>query len=307
MLKNIIPKWLNGLTVGVVLFSNTLLWGCVVLALGLIKLVLPMAWVSNLLHSAYQGWCSGNRLGLKLSNAEITTVINGDVNKLGWYLLISNHFSWLDIVVLSAIDVLPAPKFFLKDELKYVPLIGSGAWAMGMPFMKRLSKAQLAKNPQLKGLDVARTKHSCRNFRSHPTTIINFVEGTRFTKAKHHAQQSPFTHLLKPKAGGVAFALEVLGEQFDAILNTTLLYQAQSNHICGSFLRGRLNRVTINITLVPVSPELLGNYQLDSQFRVRFQESINQLWLSKDSELAAAYAERDSEAVIINNKEIEQS
>ncbi len=71
MLKNIIPKWLNGLTVGVVLFSNTLLWGCIVLALGLIKLVLPMVWVSNLLHSAYQGWCSGNRLGLKLSNAEI--------------------------------------------------------------------------------------------------------------------------------------------------------------------------------------------------------------------------------------------
>lgn len=305
MLNSVIPKWLNGLIVGVVLFSNTLLWGCVVLVLGLIKLVLPMAWVSNLLHSAYQGWCSGNRLGLKLSNAQITTVINGDVNKLGWYLLISNHFSWLDIVVLSAIDVLPAPKFFLKDELKYVPLIGSGAWAMGMPFMKRVSKAQLAKNPALKGLDVARTKHSCRNFRSHPTTIINFVEGTRFTKAKHQTQQSPFKYLLKPKAGGVAFALEVLGEQFDAILNTTLVYQAQSNHICGSFLRGRLNKVSVNITVVPVGLELLGNYQQDSQFRTRFQESINRLWLEKDSELAIAYAEQGFETAIINNKEIE--
>ncbi|BDF96240.1 acetyltransferase [Pseudoalteromonas sp. KAN5] len=304
MLKNIIPKWLNGLAVGTLLFSNTLLWGCIVLILGLIKLVLPMAWVSNLLHSAYQGWCSGNRLGLKFSNAKVTTVINGDVNKLGWYLLISNHFSWLDIVVLSAIDVLPAPKFFLKDELKYVPLIGSGAWAMGMPFMKRISKAQVAKNPKLKGLDVERTKHSCRNFRSHPTTIINFVEGTRFTAAKHQAQQSPFKHLLKPKAGGVAFALEVLGEQFDAILNTTLMYQAKSNHICASFLRGRLSEVTINITLVPVSSELLGNYQQDSQFRARFQASINQLWLAKDSELAMAYAQRNAEAVLINNKEI---
>ncbi len=305
MLKNILPNWLNGLIVGLVLFSNTLLWGCIVLILGLIKLVLPLTWVSNLLHSAYQGWCRGNRLGLKLSNAQITTVINGDVNQRGWYLLISNHFSWLDIVVLSAIDVLPAPKFFLKDELKYVPLIGSGAWAMGMPFMKRVSKAQLAKNPKLKGLDVARTKHSCRNFRSHPTTIINFVEGTRFTKAKHQAQQSPFQHLLKPKAGGVAFALEVLGEQFDAILNTTLMYEAQSNHICGSFLRGRLNKVTINICLEPVRAELLGNYQQDSQFRSHFQESINQLWLNKDAELALAYGKQKSEAVIINNKEIE--
>lgn len=304
MLNKMIPKWLNGLIVGVVLFSNTLLWGTLVLILGLIKLLLPFAWVSKLLHSAYRGWCTGNRLGLKLSNAQICTVINGDVNKCGWYLLISNHFSWLDIVVLSAIDVLPAPKFFLKDELKYVPLIGTGAWAMGMPFMKRVTKAQLAENPKLKGLDVERTKHSCRNFRTQPTTIINFVEGTRYTKAKHQQQQSPFKQLLKPKAGGVAFALEVLGEQFDAILNTTLMYETKNEHICGSFLLGRLDKVSINITLVPISSDLVGNYQQDSEFRTSFQEFINQLWLTKDSELAKAYAERGFKDAIIENKEL---
>lgn len=304
MLNKIIPNWLNGLFVGTVLFSNTLLWGILVLILGVIKLVLPFAWVSDLLHSAYRGWCSGNRIGLNLSNAQLDIKIAGDVNKHGWYLLVSNHLSWLDIVVLSAIDALPAPKFFLKDELKYVPLIGSGAWAMGMPFMKRVSKAQIARNPQLKGLDVERTKRSCRNFRSHPTTIINFVEGTRFTVLKHQAQSSPFKHLLKPKAGGVAFALEVLGEQFDAVLNTTLLYDAKSDHICASFLRGQLKKITVGITLTPVNPNLLGNYQQDTAFREQFQKSINQLWMTKDRELAHAYAQYNTDPVVMDDKEI---
>lgn len=305
MLKKIIPNWLNGLFVCTVLFSNTLLWGTVVLILGLIKLVLPFAWVSDLLHLAYQGWCGGNRLGLYLSYVQLDVTIAGDVNKHGWYLLISNHFSWIDVVVLSAIDALPAPKFFLKDELKYVPLIGSGAWAMGMPFMKRVTKAQKARNPKLKGLDVERTKRSCRNFRSHPTTIINFVEGTRFTALKHQLQRSPFKHLLKPKAGGVAFALEVLGEQFDAILNTTLVYKAKSDHICGSFLRGQLNKITVTITLTPVSPNLIGNYQQDSEFRAQFQKNINQLWMTKDSELALAYTQYSTDPLIMDDKEIE--
>ena len=163
-------------------------------------------------------------LWLGCPNIEIN--IKGNVNRDSWYLLISNHMSWLDIVVLSAIDVLPAPKFFLKDELKYVPFIGTGAWAMGMPFMKRV-KAQLAKNPKLKGLDVERTKRSCRDFRNHPTTIINFVEGTRFTPQKHTKAEQSVYLFFKPKAGGIAFALEVLGEQFDALLNTSIIYQGE--------------------------------------------------------------------------------
>jgi hypothetical protein len=50
---------------------------------------------------------------------------------------------------------------------------------------------------------------------------MNFVEGTRFTPAKHAAQQSPYKHLLKPKAGGLALALHVLGDRFDSLLDVT--------------------------------------------------------------------------------------
>ncbi|MDN3395951.1 MULTISPECIES: acetyltransferase [unclassified Pseudoalteromonas] len=304
MLKKWLPNWLNGLIVGCVLFANLIIFGALVLTLGLIKLVLPIPVVSKLLHSAYKGWCKGNRLGLWLGCNNIKVNISGEVNANSWYLLISNHISWLDIAVLSSLDALPAPKFFLKDELKYVPFIGTGAWAMGMPFMKRVTKAQLAKNPNLKGLDVERTKRSCRNFRHHPTTIVNFVEGTRFTAQKHQHQQSPFQHLLKPKAGGTAFALEVLNEQFDAMLNTSLVYSGQSDHVCRNILKGELESIHITIEVMPINTQMIGSYQTDKAFRGQFQQYLNNLWTVKDKQLSAIHIQQAS-TELTPSKEIE--
>ncbi|TMP00066.1 acyltransferase [Pseudoalteromonas sp. S3260] len=304
MLKKWLPNWLNGLIVGCVLFANLIIFGALVLTLGLVKLVLPIPVVSKLLHSAYKGWCKGNRLGLWLGCNNIKVNISGEVNANSWYLLISNHISWLDIAVLSSLDALPAPKFFLKDELKYVPFIGTGAWAMGMPFMKRVTKAQLAKNPNLKGLDVERTKRSCRNFRHHPTTIVNFVEGTRFTAQKHQHQQSPFQYLLKPKAGGTAFALEVLNEQFDAMLNTSLVYSGQSDHVCRNILKGELESIHITIEVMPINTQMIGSYQTDKAFRVQFQQYLNNLWTVKDKQLSAIHIQQAS-TELTPSKEIE--
>ncbi|WP_193049601.1 acetyltransferase [Pseudoalteromonas undina] len=304
MLKKWLPNWLNGLIVGCVLFANLIIFGALVLILGLVKLVLPIPVVSKLLHSAYKGWCKGNRLGLWLGCNDIKVNISGEVNANSWYLLISNHISWLDIAVLSSLNALPAPKFFLKDELKYVPFIGTGAWAMGMPFMKRVSKAQLAKNPNLKGLDVERTKRSCRNFRHHPTTIVNFVEGTRFTAQKHKHQQSPFQHLLKPKAGGTAFALEVLNEQFDAMLNTSLVYSGKSDHVCRNILKGELESINITIEVMPINTQMIGSYQTDHAFRVEFQQYLNNLWIKKDKQLSALHIQQAS-TELTPSKEIE--
>ena len=304
MLKKWLPNWLNGLIVGCVLFANLIIFGALVLTLGLIKLVLPIPVVSKLLHGAYKGWCKGNRLGLWLGCNDIKVNISGEVNANSWYLLISNHISWLDIAVLSSLNALPAPKFFLKDELKYVPFIGTGAWAMGMPFMKRVTKAQLAKNPNLKGLDVERTKRSCRNFRHHPTTIVNFVEGTRFTAQKHQHQQSPFQHLLKPKAGGTAFALEVLNEQFDAMLNTSLVYSGRSDHVCRNILKGELESIHITIEVMPINTQMIGSYQTDKAFRGQFQQYLNNLWTVKDKQLSAIHIQQAS-TELTPSKEIE--
>ncbi|NOU52924.1 acyltransferase [Pseudoalteromonas sp. JBTF-M23] len=285
MLRNFLPNWFFGLCATLVLFVNTIVCGLVVFILGLVKLCLPINAVSHLLHIAYGTWCKGNRLGLMIGCEDLNIDVPEQVRQQGWYLLVSNHISWLDIVVLSGVEALPAPKFFLKDELKYIPFIGTGAWAMGMPFMKRASKAQIAKNPKLKGLDVERTKRSCGNFRRHPTTVINFAEGTRFTPQKQRKQSSEYQHLLKPKAGGTAFALEVLNEQLDGLLNTTLVYQAQGQHICRSFMLGQLQSIHVAIELYDMNSVPQGSYQLDKDYRIRFQNFLNAIWHTKDGQI----------------------
>ncbi|MFC0120145.1 acetyltransferase [Pseudoalteromonas xiamenensis] len=287
MLKRVLPNWFVGLIATTFLLANTLLWGLLILCLGVIKLIFPAQLITLLLNWSYRNWCRGNAISLQIGCEQVQLNVSGEISDEGWYLLISNHLSWLDIVVLSALNRLPAPKFFLKDELKYVPIIGSGAWALGMPFMKRATKAQIAKNPKLKGMDVARTKASCRAFRDYPTTIINFVEGTRFTKQKQAKQLSPFRHLLKPKAGGTAFALEVLAEQLDAVLNTTLVYDTPDIHICRSFMQGRLKGIYVDIEVNAMSTVPLGNYQEDKAYRVEFQQYVNRLWQGKDDRIGS--------------------
>lgn len=302
MLKHVLPNWFVGLFASVLLFANTVLWGLLILLFGLLKLVLNVRMVTLLLNWSYRNWCQGNAMALNLGCERIEVNIGDNVSNQGWYLLISNHLSWLDIVVLSALGKLPAPKFFLKDELKYVPIIGSGAWALGMPFMKRATKAQIAKNPKLKGMDVARTKASCIAFKDSPTTIINFVEGTRFTKTKHVKQGSPFRHLLKPKAGGVAFALEVLSEQLDGLLNTSLIYDTPDSHIFRSFMLGRLKGIVVDIELHDMKTIPQGNYQEDKAYRIEFQQFMNTLWQEKDAKIGSYEPRLQFKAVTLSEE-----
>ncbi|KZN43523.1 hypothetical protein N474_08105 [Pseudoalteromonas luteoviolacea CPMOR-2] len=286
-MKNMLPNWICGAIGALYLVLNTVLWGLIILILGLLKWSLRIQLLSSCLHWAYRKWCAGNRLGLKLGGVTLHVTMPQEVSINGWYLLISNHISWLDIVVLSAQEVLPAPKFFLKDELKYVPLIGTGAWALDMPFMKRASKSEVAKNPKLKRMDVERTKQSCQNFRHHPTTVINFAEGTRYTPSKQRRQSSPYPNLLKPKAGGTAFALDVLNAQIDGLLNTTLVYHCVDAHICRAFMMGKLTAITVEIEFTPLALLPTGDYQIDKQYRIQFQAYMNQLWLEKSRRIAA--------------------
>ena len=67
------------------------------------------------------------------------------------YLVISNHQSWVDIPALmqGLNRRTPFFKFFLKKQLIWVPFLGLAWWALDYPFMKRYSKAFLARHPEL--------------------------------------------------------------------------------------------------------------------------------------------------------------
>ncbi|MET0951299.1 MAG: acyltransferase [Pseudomonas sp.] len=204
------------------------------------------------------------------------------------YLVIGNHQSWVDIpALIQALNRrTPFFKFFLKKELIWVPLLGLAWWALDYPFMKRYSKAFLAKHPELKGHDLEITRQACDLFKRQPVTVVNYLEGTRFTTAKNAQQNSPYSHLLKPKAGGVAFVLAAMGEQLDAILDVTVVYPSERIPGFWDLLCGQVPRVIIDIQTRELDPALWqGDYENDPLFREKVQGWVNQLWLDKDARI----------------------
>ena len=210
------------------------------------------------------------------------------------YLVVSNHQSWVDIPAL--IQTLnrrtPFFKFFLKKELIWVPFLGLAWWALDYPFMKRYSKAFLAKHPELQGKDLEITKAACELFKRQPVTVVNYLEGTRFTPAKRQQQGSPFQHLLKPKAGGVAFVLAAMGEQLDAMLDVTVVYPQERIPGFWDLICGSVPKVIIDIRTRELDPALWqGDYENDPAFRQQVQDWVNRLWTDKDQRISELLGE----------------
>lgn len=270
----------------------TIICSVPIIVAGLIKLLVPIpaVWrsISVFCNFMMYCWCEGLALLLHL-NPWLKWDVQGleGLNKKNWYLLISNHHSWADIVVLCVLfrKHIPMNKYFLKQQLAWVPFIGLACWALDMPFMRRYSRSYLIRHPERRGKDVETTRRSCEKFRAHPTTIVNFVEGSRFTEEKKRETRSPYHNLLPPKAAGIAMALNVLGSQFDKLLNVTLRYPDNHTRPFYDMLSGRLTRIVVRINLVPIGEELHGDYVNDKNFKRGFQRWLNGLWEEKDRQL----------------------
>lgn len=277
----------------------TILCSVPIIIAGLVKLILPIPaiWrsVSVFCNFMMYCWCEGLAALLHL-NPHLKWEIEGleKLNKKNWYLLICNHHSWADIVVLCVIfrKHIPMNKYFLKQQLAWVPFIGLACWALDMPFMRRYSHSYLIRHPERRGKDVETTRRSCEKFRTHPTTIVNFVEGSRFTEEKRRQTRSPYKNLLPPKAAGIAMALGVLGAQFDKLLDVTLCYPENNDSPFFDMLSGKLTRIVVRVNLLPVAEELHGDYVSDKNFKRRFQQWLNTLWEEKDTLLTSLITPR---------------
>lgn len=269
---------------------NTLIWFVPVFICGVIKLLpfkpLQML-MSGLAKQCATIWVAGNSLIQKIFTPYRLNVSGLEgIKQKDWYLVIANHQSWVDILVLQKVlhRKIPFLNFFLKKELIYVPILGLCWWALDFPFMTRTSKSQLKKNPKLRGKDLETTRKACEKFKEMPVSVVNFVEGTRFTPDKHARQNSPFTHLLKPKAGGVAFVMQAMGEQISKMVNVTIHYP-QGIPTFMDFAAGKVKNINVHVEVKPVSTELIGDYTNDADFRVRFQSELNRLWEEKNNTL----------------------
>lgn len=267
---------------------NTLFWGTFLFSITFFRLILPLHPFQILCSRAAaliaECWIFFNNLGLiytRKINIETSGLEN--LKRDDWYLIISNHQTWIDIPILQKVFFrkIPFLKFFLKKELIWVPILGPAWWALDFPFMKRYTKKELKKKPHLKGKDMEITKKACEKFRHIPVSVMNFTEGTRFTEEKHQRQNSPFKKLLRPKAGGIGFVMSAMGQQLHYILDVTIIYP-QGRQSFWAFLCGRVNQIKVNIRKIPITEEILGDYTTDKAFRSRFQKWLNTLWEEKD-------------------------
>jgi len=285
---NILATLRGALTLSLIVL-NTLFWGLPLLALAAIKLLTPFTAPRELLSRGLialaENWISVNTLLLTAGGAlKLDRRGDVDLERREWYLMISNHRSWVDILVLQAAfnRRIPFLKFFIKDQLKWVPVLGLAWWALDMPFMRRHSREYLEKHPEARGRDLEATRRACEKFRRIPTTVINFVEGTRFTVAKRDAAGAPYRHLLPPRAGGIAFVLGAMGDMLHATLDVTLAYGARTPSLW-DLCCGRLRHVIVHARQRAIAPWMTGgNYGDDPAFRAAFQQGLAAMWAEKD-------------------------
>ncbi len=266
-----------------------------ILFLAVFKLLIPLTSFQSPIHGALD-WCASQWMSFNnwqqslLLPTQIEAQGLDDLSLEQWYLMVCNHQSWVDILVILRLfnGRIPYVKFFLKQSLLYIPFLGFAFWALDFPYMRRYSKEQLQKHPELKGKDIEQTQKSCEVFRHNPVTIINFMEGTRFTQIKHDRQQSVYQYLLMPKAGGVSFALSAMNGQLKQLLDVTVFYPKKIPSYW-EYAGGGVNKIHLHLRQLPITEDLIGNYAEDEIFRQKFQNWINQLWQEKDQRLHEYY------------------
>lgn len=281
---------------------NTLFWFVPIFILALVKIVLPFPPLRRSITRAImvmgEAWVSVNTAVFSHA-CSIDWQLRGAENlrRDKWYLLIVNHVSAVDIFVLQAMfnRRIPFLKFFIKHELIWFPVLGIAWWAMDMPFMKRYSPTYLARNPHMKGKDFETTRRACEKFRHTPTSVINFIEGTRFSEEKRARHNYPYRHLLRPRAGGFAVAMSSMGYLFDAVLDVTLIYRDGPVSFW-DLCCGRHTEILVDVREQPIDPAFItGNYETDRVYRRKVQGWLGQIWQEKDELLQQTLDNRDAD------------
>lgn len=287
---------LVGVTSVGLLALNTILCFVFIMPLALLKLALPAQAVRRRvdpwLNAIATYWVACNSRWITLLQPKVWDMeVDPGLRLTDWYLVNCNHQSWVDIFVLQlALNRrIPMLKFFLKQNLLYVPVIGLAWWALDFPFLKRYSKAKLRRNPALARRDADTARRACEKFALVPTSVMVFAEGTRYTDEKRQAQSSPYQHLLKPKAGALATTLNAMGSRFQSMVDATIVYPDGVPSFW-QLASGRAGRIVVRIRQMPI-PESFstGNYATDKPFRTAFHKWLADLWQTKDREIDAIH------------------
>ena len=269
---------LSALSLGFITL-NLLVWIVPLVLLGFVKFVVPpiARSVDPLMDGIY-------RIAVRLDDFWLKRVLGiewphpvSGLQRSSSALVISNHVSWSDILLIQSVLVPHGPlvKFLAKRELVWVPIFGVIFWAFDFPMLRRRTRPG-EDEQERRARDQAALVSACEVLRDRPAALVNFAEGTRFDEAKRIDSQSPFEHLLDPRVGGLHTLREAVGDQVETVIDLTLIYPRESSF--WEFLSGAVDKVEVEAELIPTS-------SLPAT-REALREWLSARWALKDSRIA---------------------
>jgi 1-acyl-sn-glycerol-3-phosphate acyltransferase len=285
---------LKGVATLVLLAVHTIVWCAPLYLLGIIRLLMPNQRARDALaipmSRIVDGWVATNRIVFRIMGINRTRVswsLDAPLSRRDWYVVVSNHQGWSDILILQ--DVLlgrvPPLKFFIKRILLWVPLIGIAMWFLDFPCVRRYSRDEIAANPALRDRDRNAVRAACDLFKRAPTSVLNFLEGTRFTNEKHSAQASPYQNLLTPKIGGIQQVLSALGDRAICVVDVTIVYPSGAPEFW-DYLCGRCEPAIVDVqTRELPALEPSDDADVEGTSRAQVRDWADELWSHKDAHI----------------------
>jgi 1-acyl-sn-glycerol-3-phosphate acyltransferase len=273
---------------------NTLICCVPIYLLAIPRALVPVSGVKVIIAAAMtrviDAWVGANHFMLRalaLTRIDVSMRCSEPLRRDRWYVVISNHQGWADILVLqdTFLARIPPLKFFVKQQLIWIPLLGVAMWLLGFPYVRRYSREAIARDPSLRRHDQASTQRASALFKHRPTSVLNFMEGTRFTDDKHRSQQSKYRNLLLPKIGGFGYVVASLGDRVDRVLDVTIVYPGGAPSFW-QFISGQCPQVRIEIDDRPAPHlELETADALSPASREALHTWVDDLWHRKDSRI----------------------
>ena len=263
----------------------TFLGGLLISLLSPLKLFSPTQKLSYQLAAGIAGFWADFMRWL-LTTIQTDYVITGDrLDPRGTYLILANHQSWIDIMMVMVVlgKGTTLPRFFMKWELVYMPVINICAWVLDFPIMRRYTQEDIKDRPELKNRDFDYAHEVLSRNPERQCVVVNYAEGTRFTPEKHRKNRSPYKHLLKPKVGGPQLTLDCLRGRLDGIIDITLAYPGAKVSVW-RLMAGRVPKVMIHVERIELPDGLEKPPETLAELKA-FRGWMNSIWAKKDARI----------------------
>lgn len=263
----------------------TFLGGLLISLVSPLKLFSPTQKLSYQLAAGIAGFWADFMRWL-LTTIQTDYVITGDrLDPRGTYLILANHQSWIDIMMVMVVlgKGTTLPRFFMKWELVYMPVINICAWVLDFPIMRRYTQEDIKDRPELKNRDFDYAHEVLSRNPERQCVVVNYAEGTRFTPEKHRKNRSPYKHLLKPKVGGPQLALDCLRGRLDGIIDITLAYPGAKVSVW-RLMAGRVPKVMIHVERIELPDGLDKPPETLAELKA-FRGWMNSIWAKKDARI----------------------